>query len=364
MSMEPGVLGERLQQAQNRIVRRWFASMQQTGQPAYRTRFAFQAAVLFALPLLCVCTAVALAPVPSTPSLPYFHHANSGYLGVDLEDLTAAERKVLHVQPDQGVAIAAVDHDAPAGRAGLRAQDVVLRINGVPLHSATQARALLRKSSIGQSMTLTVLRNGSTLTRTVRLANRRLLEKQAWSHHYTVPAPAAPGTQSGQSASTMQPPVKNFTAQSTLSQPASPSASTSTAATPAQGNHPSTGFFSAASSDFTKTFGSNGLLMSWIPGTNALYTGIDLDALGPQLAQYFNVPDGTGLLVKSVDLRSPGERAGIRAGDIVLKVDDTPMTSRSKWQHVIHADRNHLLLIQIQRNGKPLTLTMSVHGTQ
>ena len=104
--------------------------------------------------------------------------------------------------------------------------------------------------------------------------------------------------------------------------------------------------------------------MSWIPGTDALYTGVDLDALSPQLAQFFNVPGGVGLLVKSVDMRSPGERAGLRAGDIVLKVDDVLMTSRSRWQHVVHSGRNRLLLVQIQRNGQPLTLTLSVHATQ
>jgi hypothetical protein len=160
--------------------------------------------------------------------------------------------------------------------------------------------------------------------------------------------------------SARQPETKNFTPQSTLPQPTS----TPAAAVQAKPTHPPTGFFTTASSGFTKTFGANGLLMSWIPGTNALYTGIDLDPLGTQLAEFFGIPIDTGLLVKSVDPRSPGERAGIHAGDIVLKVDDVSMTSRSRWQHVIHADRNRLLLLQLQRNGKPLTLTMSVHTTQ
>ncbi len=86
--------------------------------------------------------------------------------------------------------------------------------------------------------------------------------------------------------------------------------------------------------------------------------------MGPQLAKYFGVQGETGLLVGSVDLNSPGSRAGIRAGDIVLKVDDVQMTSRSKWQHVLHENRNSLLLLQIQRDHKPMTLTMSVHETK
>lgn len=341
-------------------MRRWVNFMQRTRQKSGWTGFVLHGAVLGALALFCARTIPALAPTPSAPGIAYFHHANPGYLGVDMEDLTPKQRTTLHLQPEQGVALAAVDHDAPAGQAGLRAQDVVLRIDGQPLHSAAQGRALLRKSKIGQTMTLTVLRNGQTLVRTVKLANRSVLEKQAWSQHYTVPAPAQPNPQPSADASERHPSIRDAAPQRAVPQPTSPVIAPASA----QPAHPSTGFFSAASADFTKTFGANGLIMSWIPGTNALYTGIDLDPLSSQLAEFFGVPGGTGLLVKSVDLRSPGERAGIHAGDIVLKVDDVPMTSRSRWQHVVHANRNSLLLLQIQRNGKPLTLTMSVHTTQ
>ncbi len=332
----------------------------QTGPQSGSNRFVLHAAALLALVMPYARPAAALTPVPSAPGIAYFHHANPGYLGVDIEDLTADQRKAFHLPQQQGVAVAAVDHDAPAGQAGLHAQDVVLRIDGQPIHTAAQAHALLRKSKVGQTMTLTVLRNGKTLVRTVKLANRSLLEKQAWSQHYSVPDPSQTGTPSGMASSTSQPEIKNFTPQSTLSQPSSQPA----AATPAKPTHPPAGFFSSTSSSLSKTFGANGLLMSWLPGTNALYTGVELDPLGSQLAEFFGISDETGLLVKSVDSRSPGERAGLRAGDIVLKVDDVPMTSRSKWQHVVHADRNRLLLIQIQRNGHPVTLTMSVHGTQ
>lgn len=336
----------------------------QTGPQPGSKRFVLHAAALLALAMPYARPAAALAPAPSAPGIAYFHHANPGYLGVDIEDLTAAQRKAFHLPPQQGVAVAAVDHDAPAGQAGLRAQDVVLRIDGQPIHTAAQAHALLRKSKIGQTMTLTVLRNGKTLVRTVKLANRSLLEKQAWSQHYSVPAPPQTGAPSAMAAPAPQPAAKNFTPQSTLSQPSSQSSNQPAAATAAKPAHPPAGFFSSTSSSFSKTFGANGLLMSWLPGTNALYTGVELDPLGSQLAEFFGITDETGLLVKSVDPRSPGERAGLRAGDIVLKVDDVPMTSRSKWQHVVHADRNRLLLIQIQRNGHPVTLTMSVHGTQ
>ena len=48
----------------------------------------------------------------------------------------------------------------------------------------------------------------------------------------------------------------------------------------------------------------------------------------------------------------------------MLKVDDVPMVSRSKWQHVIHGNRNSLLLLEIQRDKQVFTITMSVHDTK
>ncbi len=308
----------------------------------------FQAGISFTVLMLATLPARALEPAPNTAQASYFHPASVGYLGVEFEDLTSSQRAAFHLKGKQGVAIAAVDHDAPAGQAGLKVQDVVLRANGHPAQNAAQLRAMLHKLPVGRTVTLTILRGGHTLEKSVQLADRGAVEKRAWSQHYTVPDPAQqPG---GATASQNQVPAQN---QAPAKTPARQSVA-----------HAQTGFLSQASSEIGKTFGSNGLLMSWIPGTNAMYTGIEVDPMGPQLAKYFGVQGETGLLVSSVDLNSPGSRAGIQAGDIVLKVDDVPMISRSKWQHVLHENRNSLLLLQIQRDHQPITLTMSVHETK
>ncbi len=315
----------------------------------------FRVTISFTLLLLASLPAWALVSAPSAAKSSYFHHASVGYLGVDFEDLTNSQRVDFHLQGKQGVAIAAVDHDAPAGQAGLKVQDLVLRMNGYLAQNAAQLRAMLRKLPVGSTVTLTLLRGGHSLETSVHLADRGVVEKQAWSQHYTVPDPAQDPAQQPVSATAQQPTA--VTAQA----PTQTQAQTPTRQPDA---HAQTGFLSQASTEFSKTFGSNGLLMSWIPGTNALYTGIDVNPIGPQLAKYFDVPGGVGLLVGSVDLNSPGSRAGILAGDIVLKVDDVSMTSRSRWQHVLHENRNSLLLLQIQRDRQPMTLTMSVHATR
>ena len=309
-----------------------------------RTQQLAYGACVFAL--ITSTAARAAKPMPRAQGRLSFHHDACGYLGVDFEDLTDQQRaqlqSPLRIQDKQGVAIAAVDQDAPAEAAGLQVRDILLRINNQPAQSALQVRDFLRQMKPGQMVSLTVLQNGRVFEKSVLLANRKDVEQRSWSQHYSVPAPNAvpqgPAAAATSSQSSSQPPA-------------------------AESTEPS-GIWNTTSSEFSKVFGLNGTVMSWIPWTNALYTGVELDAMEPQLAGYFHIQSGTGLLVRSVDANSPGARAGLRAGDVVLKVDDVPMTSRSKWQHVIHANRNSLLLIEIQREAQPATLTMSVHDTK
>ena len=168
-------------------------------------------------------------------------HGHGAYLGVDFENLTKQQRKKLHLASNEGVAIAAVDHDAPAGKAGLHANDVIVKFAGKKAQSAEGLTDSLHKMDPGQSVVLDILRDDKPMEITVVLADRETVEKEAWSDHYTVPDPNA------QSA-----------AQAAV-QPPAPS-----------------GFFGVATSDIGKTFSSNGGLMSYIPGTPP-YTGITLD---------------------------------------------------------------------------------------
>ena len=53
-----------------------------------------------------------------------------------------------------------------------------------------------------------------------------------------------------------------------------------------------------------------------------LTLGISVRGLTPQLAHYFGVPEGRGALVVSINRNSLAERAGIRAGDIIVAIND------------------------------------------
>ena len=133
----------------------------------------------------------------------------------------------------------------------------------------------------GRTVSFLVSRDGNQLYVTAQLCDGSVLGQQAWSQHYSVPkpAPAARG-------------VESF-----LGNPAPAGAA---------------------------------FLDSMIP-KGLLYIGADVNPVRTQLADYFGVRSGTGLLVESVDSQSPAARAGLKAGDVVTKVDSQPMTSRNDW---------------------------------
>lgn len=262
-------------------------------------------------PLWASPVCVSHGPVAFVRSLShgFFLHNSQGYLGVDvgnIDDKTAADLKL---KDRHGAEVIAVDHDAPAAKAGLMVHDIILEMNGDEIASSDQLRGLLRNQAAGQKVTFAVERGVSTLNITVVLADRSQLEQQAWLHHFSVPDPAETSAPTGQ------------------------------------------GFAPAPSQP-----GSH--LLGLLP-SSGLYVGADVNPLRAQLANYFGVNDGTGLLVENVESSSPASLAGLRAGDVILKVNATPMKSRSDWRKAIRGNRGKFVHVTILRNKHQQLLTMA-----
>src|ERR1019366_7925548 len=119
-------------------------------------------------------------------------HGSQGYLGVSLRDVTQDQFAALKLKDTRGAEIVLVDHDAPAGKAGLREHDVVLQMNGQAIDGEDQIRKMLHECPPGKAITLVVSRDGQQMTMTTQMANREEVERQAWEQHLTVPEPQAP----------------------------------------------------------------------------------------------------------------------------------------------------------------------------
>jgi len=240
----------------------------------------------------------------------FLMYSAQGYLGVNLSEVDTDRVTALHLKDAHGAEVMFVDHDAPAGKSGLKVHDVILQLDGQPVENAEQLRHRLLDMPSGRTVSFLVNRDGAPLTINIQLCDREELEHKAWSRHKTVPEPA--------------PPTRSGFSQTFVGRP-------STAVT--------------------------GILDTVMP--KGLYVGAELNPVRTQLADYFGVTSGTGLLVEQVDYQSPAARAGLKAGDVVVKVESQQMTSNHDWVKAIRNHRGHLVQVTVMRNKQEQVLTMS-----
>jgi serine protease Do/serine protease DegQ len=92
-----------------------------------------------------------------------FGEVRRGRLGIDMVDLTPDLAKKLGVSASEGVVIAAVHSGSPAEKAGLRERDVVVALGGRPVRTASELRARLGLTPVGEEIEFRVLRGRDAL---------------------------------------------------------------------------------------------------------------------------------------------------------------------------------------------------------
>ena len=101
--------------------------------------------------------------------LVHYGEIKRGPIGVAIQDLTPDIAQALGTSRTQGAVIARVEPGSPAERSGLRTNDLVVAVNGVPMRSGTELRNRVGLSRIGDEVALTVDRGGSERNVTVRI---------------------------------------------------------------------------------------------------------------------------------------------------------------------------------------------------
>jgi len=85
--------------------------------------------------------------------------------------------------------------------------------------------------------------------------------------------------------------------------------------------------------------------------------GVEAEAIDGQLAQYFGVKEG--VLVRSVVKGSPADKAGIKAGDIVLRVDDAKVMTPAEISMKARTLHGKPVPVVLMRDHKELTVTVT-----
>jgi len=95
---------------------------------------------------------------------------------------------------------------------------------------------------------------------------------------------------------------------------------------------------------------------------NSSYTGAQLEVMGAQLADFFGLADGAGLLVRSVDSNSPAEEAGMKAGDVVVRINSIAVSSGTDWTKTVHDNKGRPVPVVVIRDKHEQTLTLTPDG--
>jgi len=91
-------------------------------------------------------------------------HAVHPYLGIEYVPLNPALAARLGAPSQRGAYVTGVDADSPAAQAGLRPGDVILAINGQELQNESDLARIINQFQPGDTITLTVQRDGQRLT--------------------------------------------------------------------------------------------------------------------------------------------------------------------------------------------------------
>ena len=250
-----------------------------------------------------------------------------GYLGVDVRDLSDEELNALKIKDVGGAEITRLDHDGPACKAGVREHDVVLQMDGRAVEGQEQFRRMLHEAPAGHVVALVVLRDGQQQTLRATLANREEVERQAWEQHITVVDPD--GTP------TPPPPAVG----------------------PSEHGRSGLGFLHGGSATAEPGAGKSRSFLGTMLG--APYIGAVVEPVGPQLGEFFGVPSGVGLLVKSVEANSPAAEAGMRAGDVVIKANQVTMATENDWTKSLHENKGRAIPVLVLREKKEQTLMVT-----
>ncbi|MFZ5484386.1 MAG: S1C family serine protease [Pseudomonadota bacterium] len=82
------------------------------------------------------------------------------------------------------------------------------------------------------------------------------------------------------------------------------------------------------------------------------WVGLTLQALTPELAESFALAaNSPGILIANVDADSPGHRAGLRVGDVILQVDGHPLSPDQLVDRVAQATPGQVLRLRAWRGG-------------
>lgn len=231
-----------------------------------------------------------------------FAQTDTPWLGVMTQSLDDGLRDGMSYR-GTGVLVSRVVGGQAAERAGIRKGDVIVSVNARSIDSPDELSDLIRDARVGQVMSVVVMRDGQRRTLSARLGARPedtqgLGEDQGdeptWKERFETDRDHEGMARRMKELHEADPDLEGM----------------------------------------MKSYRDLGNSYSFSMGRGRL--GLRLEDMSEDLSPYFDAPGSSGALVMEVMKGTPAEKAGIKAGDVVVQVEDTKV---SDAQDVIDAMR-------------------------
>jgi serine protease Do len=231
----------------------------------------------------------------------------SGWLGVEIGEVTAEKAKDLRLTAQRGVVVMDVEPDGPAAKAGLKENDVITQYDGQVVEGTVQFRRLVRETPTGRTVALVISRNGATQNISVELGERSaFFEKR------------------------MKGKMRDFDNAFAFSMP---------------------------NQDFAVAFPPVDARMPSL--------GINAEDLSGQLGNYFGAPDGTGILIREVRSGTAADKAGLKAGDVIVKLDGKSIRTLADLRAELREKRDQkTVALGVIRKSAEMSVTVGIERPQ
>lgn len=101
-----------------------------------------------------------------------------GILGVIAQDINSSLAEAMHLNSDKGAVVTTIIPQSPADKAGFKVADIILSLNGKPIHSSEQLRNTLGMMRPGTAIKVDISRNGALQTLAAIVGDPQKLAKQ------------------------------------------------------------------------------------------------------------------------------------------------------------------------------------------
>jgi serine protease Do len=230
---------------------------------------------------------------------------DGGWLGVEIGEVTGEKAKNLRLSSTRGVIVDDVEPDSPAAKAGVREDDVITQYDGQPVEGTVQFRRLVRETPPGRTITLAILRGGSTQSISVELGDRSAyFEKK------------------------MKGKMRDFGEAYSFSLPN----------------------FNVELPEMPDAIDARTPVL-----------GINAEDLTGQLGSYFGAPNDAGILVREVRAGTPADKAGLKAGDVIVKLEGKQVRTLADLRAQLRDKSDQpSVTMSVLRKGAEVTVTVPI----